>query len=102
MALFYEIEVVEGHRRRGAGRAMIEALKTVCGEENVFKMWVQTDASNEAAAALYRSTGARATVGSGEMVFLYDFAKPGARGGDPRDLPCETRAAEAGCREGCG
>ena len=74
MALFYEIEVAASHRRRGAARAMIELLKSVCATENVAKMWVQTSPSNEAAAALYRSTGARATASGVETVFLYDVS----------------------------
>ncbi|MEN6369865.1 MAG: GNAT family N-acetyltransferase [Thermotogota bacterium] len=76
MALLYEIEVVEGHRRRGAAWAMIELLKSVCRAGNVFKMWAQTSLSNEAAAALYRSTGARAQGGDGDIVFRYDFVEP--------------------------
>lgn len=85
MALLYEIEVVEGHRRRGAGRAMIEALKSVCVAENVFKMWTQTSPSNEAAAALYRSTGAGAAGSDGELVSTYRLAGHGDEptGGEP-------------------
>jgi len=73
MALFYEIEVAANHRRRGVARAMIELLKSVCAPENVVKMWVQTSHANEAAVALYRSTGAHETASGGETVFVYNF-----------------------------
>ncbi|MGD9675118.1 MAG: N-acetyltransferase family protein [Candidatus Bipolaricaulia bacterium] len=82
MALFYEIEVSDGHRRRGVARVMIEALKSICVAEGVVKMWVQTSPSNQAAAALYQSTGGRAAAGEGDIVFVYDF--PGSGVGAPR------------------
>ena len=91
MSLFYEIEVAEAHRRRGAGRAMIDALQSICAAEGVAKMWVQTAPSNQAAAALYRSTGAREAGSEGEIVFTYPFE---GRGG-------ESTIGEAGCRLGC-
>ncbi len=84
MALFCEIEVAEAHRRRGAGRALVETLKSICAAEGVAEMWVQTSPSNEAAAALYRSTGARAQGDDGDIVFRYDFA-------EPRDDPADRR-----------
>lgn len=90
MALFYEIEVAEAHRRRGVGRAMIETLKSMCGAEGVAKMWVQTSPSNEAAVALYPSTGARAAGSDGELVFTYHFTGPGD----------EPTVGEPGCRLG--
>ena len=92
MALFYEIEVAEAHRRCGAGRRMVETLKSVCSAEGVGKMWVQTSPSNDAAVALYRSTGARAKGNEGDTVFAYSFEGSGGR----------QPSKEAGCRPSSG
>ncbi len=75
MMLFYEIEVAPDHRRRGAGRAMVERLVALCAERKVAKMWVHTNRSNSAAMGLYRSTGGVADSSGDEVTFLYD---PGA------------------------
>ena len=45
--LIYEVDVLEPFRRRGVGRAMVEASK----------VWVLTEQSNAPAKALYRSAG---------------------------------------------
>lgn len=57
MLFFYEIEVVADRRRRGVGRALVEAMKDVARQENVVRMWVQTSPDNVPARALYRSAG---------------------------------------------
>ena len=57
MMFLYEIGVLEQYRRRGLGRALVEKLKRFAEEHNCRKMFVPTQASNEAAMALYRSTG---------------------------------------------
>jgi len=59
MIYLYEIQVLEGHRRRGVGAALVRALKDDCRGRNVMKVWVGTEADNTAARALYESTGAR-------------------------------------------
>ncbi|HEX3265405.1 MAG TPA: GNAT family N-acetyltransferase [Candidatus Limnocylindrales bacterium] len=54
----YELSVAESARRRGVGRALVEALADVARERSCRGMWVLTDHDNEAAKATYRSAGA--------------------------------------------
>jgi aminoglycoside 3-N-acetyltransferase I len=75
MMLFYEIAVLESHRRRGIAAAMVNRLKEICRHHKVMKMWVCTSKSNAAAIHLYRSTGRRQ--GSDEdVMFLYGGDSP--------------------------
>ncbi len=53
-----EVGVVESHRRRGAGKAVIEALLGEAKRLGCSEAWVLTDRANDAGMALYRSTGA--------------------------------------------
>ncbi len=55
--LLFEIGVVEQHRRKGIGRALIENLKMTAKADGCGRMTVPTSRSNEAAMALYRSAG---------------------------------------------
>ena len=71
MMFFYEIGVVESHRRRGVGKQMIGELKAVCRDANVMKMWVPTGRSNEAATRLYASTGAVPVPTGDEVTYSY-------------------------------
>lgn len=57
MMFLYEIGVAESQRRKGAGAALIDEIKSICRERNIMKMWVQTNESNVAAMRLYQSTG---------------------------------------------
>jgi len=57
MVFIYEVAVVEHHRRRGIGRALIEEVKRLAQADGCRKMLVPTNRSNEAAMALYRCTG---------------------------------------------
>jgi ribosomal protein S18 acetylase RimI-like enzyme len=57
MLLLYEIGVDEAFRRRGAAAGLVGALRAFARERGLSKMWVLTDAANEAAMALYASTG---------------------------------------------
>jgi aminoglycoside 3-N-acetyltransferase I len=75
MMLFYEIAVLESHRRRGIAAAMVNGLKEICRQHRVMKMWVCTGKSNAAAMHLYRSTGGRQ--GSDEdVMFTYGDDTP--------------------------
>ncbi|RKN42929.1 GNAT family N-acetyltransferase [Streptomyces hoynatensis] len=53
----YELGVDEAHRRRGIGRALVEALADLARSRGCYGMWVAVDADNEAARATYRSAG---------------------------------------------
>ena len=53
----YEVDVVEEHRRKGIGRAMLACLKAICVERGLGEMFVLTDVDNEAGNALYRKAG---------------------------------------------
>ncbi|HWQ33158.1 MAG TPA: GNAT family N-acetyltransferase [Blastocatellia bacterium] len=71
MMLLYEIAVAEALHRKGIGTAMIRLLKKYCREQNVMKMWVHTNRSNQAAMRLYQTTGGIADPAGDEITFLY-------------------------------
>jgi ribosomal protein S18 acetylase RimI-like enzyme len=52
-----EVAVIEGTRRRGVARALVDELKRIGHERGCASMWVLTDEDNAAAMRLYRSTG---------------------------------------------
>lgn len=54
----YELAVDERARRRGIGRALVEALADLARERGCRGMWVLTDEDNVAAVATYRRAGA--------------------------------------------
>jgi ribosomal protein S18 acetylase RimI-like enzyme len=55
----YELAVDEPARRRGIGRALVEALASLARERGCYGMFVLTDDDNVAARATYRSAGGR-------------------------------------------
>jgi GNAT superfamily N-acetyltransferase len=55
--LIYSVDTAEGHRRRGAARAMIAALGQLCRARGWYEMWVLTSAANEPAMRLYKACG---------------------------------------------
>jgi GNAT superfamily N-acetyltransferase len=55
--LIYEVDVLEPFRRRGVGRAMVEASKAWAQAIGAFEVWVLTEQTNVAGKALYRSAG---------------------------------------------
>lgn len=55
--LLYEIVVHEDFRRKGIGKALVEAAKRWAVEVGADVLWVLTNKSNTAAVALYRSAG---------------------------------------------
>ncbi len=49
--------VVETHRNRGVGRALVEAARAVATRQGCFRMTIGTDPDNSAAQAAYRAMG---------------------------------------------
>jgi ribosomal protein S18 acetylase RimI-like enzyme len=56
----YELGVDEAARRRGIGRALVEALAELARERGCYGMFVLTDDENAAALATYKGAGAGA------------------------------------------
>jgi ribosomal protein S18 acetylase RimI-like enzyme len=75
MVFFYEIEVDKEHRGEGTGKALISALKDICREKSIMKMWVFTDMTNGAAMQLYTSTGGIMNEHANEVKFTYHFGR---------------------------
>jgi GNAT superfamily N-acetyltransferase len=87
----YELEVTEECRRRGIGRALVEAARHVAEEVGAVRMWVQTDDDNVAARRTYTSAGA-SRAGS-DRSFVWRFgasAAPTSRGA--RGIPLQGGA----------
>ena len=59
MMFLYEIGVLEPYRRRGIGKALMDALEQHCQARDCRKMFVPTSATNAPAMALYASAGGR-------------------------------------------
>jgi ribosomal protein S18 acetylase RimI-like enzyme len=55
----YELAVAEPARRRGVGRALVEALAKLARERGCYGMFVFTDDDNTAARTTYHRAGAR-------------------------------------------
>ena len=66
-----EVGVIEGARRRGVARALVDELKRIGHERGCASMWVLTDEGNAAAMQLYRSTGG---VWDGEHSVMFEYA----------------------------
>jgi ribosomal protein S18 acetylase RimI-like enzyme len=65
----YELAVAEHARRRGIGRALVDALAALARARGCRGMWVLTDEDNEAAVATYRGAGAT----KDERTFLLEW-----------------------------
>ena len=68
----YELGVDERHRRRGIGRALVEAARALAEREGVLKMWVDTSYDNEPARRTYESAGAT-PVDEPTLVYAWRF-----------------------------
>lgn len=72
IAYLYDIEVVKTHRRKGAGRLLIENLRTQLKADGVNELWLGTATDNAAGQAFFSSTGG---IRSGETFndFTYEL-----------------------------
>jgi ribosomal protein S18 acetylase RimI-like enzyme len=59
MAYLYDIEVLEGFRRRGIGKSLINEMMTELRSHQVAEIWLGTAVQNIAAQSLFTSTGAQ-------------------------------------------
>lgn len=73
MMLMYEVEVAPKFRGQGIGKKMIQLLKEYCRDLNVLKMWVLTNASNQQAMNLYKTTGGKQRNEKDLALFEYFF-----------------------------
>ena len=55
--LIYSVDTDAAHRRKGAARAMIAALRELSLQRGYYEMWVLTSAANDPAMALYEGCG---------------------------------------------
>jgi ribosomal protein S18 acetylase RimI-like enzyme len=67
----YELGVDAPARRRGVGRALVEALARLARERGCYGMWAGTEPVNDAARATYRTAGG--TPSDGTLVFDWDL-----------------------------
>ena len=57
----YDLAVLEGHRRKGIATGMIDALRKIAAERDVYVIFVQADLEDGPAIALYESLGTKET-----------------------------------------
>jgi GNAT superfamily N-acetyltransferase len=76
----YELGVAEDARRRGVGRALVEALAALARERGCYDMWTATEPGNVAARTTYLRAGAQPT--EPQLVLEWDLGSP-ARTQDP-------------------
>lgn len=55
MMYVHDIDVAEDFRRKGIGRTLLKEMKRICAKESISKMFLVTNASNQAAMAYYAS-----------------------------------------------
>jgi predicted acetyltransferase len=73
--LLYEVDVAEKYQRKGACRAMLEYLKSLCAKRGYSEMWVLTDLDNEAGNGVYKSAGG-VLENSPANMYVFQIAKP--------------------------
>jgi aminoglycoside 3-N-acetyltransferase I len=57
----YDLAVAEPHRRRGVATGLIDELRRIASQRDVYVIFVQADLEDGPAIALYESLGARTT-----------------------------------------
>ena len=73
MMILYDITVVNKHRQKGIGTALIEQLKFICSTKPMMKMFVPTHRSNEPAVGLYQKTGGVLASATDEVSLTWTF-----------------------------
>jgi ribosomal protein S18 acetylase RimI-like enzyme len=73
--VLYEIDTHPDFRRRGAARAILEAMETECRVRGIDTAWVLTNVSNYAAMALYAAAGATRP-NDDDAMFRWRFGTP--------------------------
>lgn len=72
MFLLYDLEVTEAHRRKGVGRAMLQAMLELAAGLECFEMWLVTEADNHAAIGLYETAGGTRS-DRGDVVYSWEL-----------------------------
>ena len=70
-----ELAVDERWRGRGVGRQLIDRLVDLARSRRCYGMWTLTDATNAAALAMYRRSGASSR--AGQVMLWWEFERPG-------------------------
>jgi aminoglycoside 3-N-acetyltransferase I len=70
LAYLYDIEVLEKHRKKGAGRLLIETMREHLKSDGVSELWLGTAVANIAGQALFSATGG---MKSGETFIEYIY-----------------------------
>lgn len=70
MMMLYTIDVLPRFQQKGVGKRLVNELKRVCVRRGILKMFVITSESNQAAMALYSSTGGERE-SKDDVIFVY-------------------------------
>ncbi len=73
LAYLYDIEILPSHRRKGAGRLLMETLLAYLKSDGVTELWLGTATDNIEGQALFTSTGG---IKSGETFNDFTFILP--------------------------
>jgi ribosomal protein S18 acetylase RimI-like enzyme len=73
MSYLHELDVVEGHRRRGIATSLMEAALNQARTAGSERLWLITHMANEPAQALYDSLGGRCLADDGELLYRWMF-----------------------------
>ena len=79
------IGVAEGQQRQGLGRAMLREMLELAREKNMRRVFLEVRSSNNAALALYRSSG------FGEIGVRRGYYQNANGSGDALTMACELR-----------
>jgi GNAT superfamily N-acetyltransferase len=73
MMFLYDITVLDEYRKKGAGIALVERLKSLCNNQHIMKMFVPTSRSNIPAVSLYQKTGAIISTDTDAVTLTWHF-----------------------------